>query len=121
MAAAAMSVVYVLTTPIPEDGGDDPIVEQVRKRNKWDNNDYVCRGLILKGKLGMRSLSNTLIDLMLGVTQKTFDEAMISKMLLSGEKHLSMSMTSPSWTTNVWKNEQNGKKRKIRARKRARN
>ncbi|GJX18556.1 zinc finger, CCHC-type containing protein [Tanacetum coccineum] len=48
MAAAAMSVVYVLTTPIPEDGGDDPIVEQVRKRNKWDNDDYVCRGLILK-------------------------------------------------------------------------
>ncbi|GJS93652.1 zinc finger, CCHC-type containing protein [Tanacetum coccineum] len=49
MVAAAMSVVYVLTTPIPEDGGDDPTVEQVRKRNKWDNDDYVCRGLILKG------------------------------------------------------------------------
>ncbi|GJT42925.1 zinc finger, CCHC-type containing protein [Tanacetum coccineum] len=50
MAAAAMSMVYVLTTPIPEDGGDDPTVEQVRKRNKWDNDDYVCRGLILKAK-----------------------------------------------------------------------
>ncbi|GKE41694.1 hypothetical protein Tco_1468978 [Tanacetum coccineum] len=49
MAAAAMSVVHVLTTPIPEDGGDDPTVEQVRKRNKRDNDDYVCRGLILKG------------------------------------------------------------------------
>ncbi|GKC36273.1 hypothetical protein Tco_1048657 [Tanacetum coccineum] len=48
MAAAAMSVVYVLTTPILEDSGDDPTVEQVRKRNKWDNDDYVCRGLILK-------------------------------------------------------------------------
>ncbi|GJW88965.1 zinc finger, CCHC-type containing protein [Tanacetum coccineum] len=48
MAIAAMSMVYVLTTPIPEDGGDDPTVEQVRKRNKWDNDDYVCRGLILK-------------------------------------------------------------------------
>ncbi|GKD10263.1 hypothetical protein Tco_1189948 [Tanacetum coccineum] len=35
MVAAAMSVVYVLTTPIPEDGGDDPTVEQVRKRNKF--------------------------------------------------------------------------------------
>nr|GEW03501.1 zinc finger, CCHC-type [Tanacetum cinerariifolium] len=44
-----MSVVYVLTTPIPEDGGDDPTVEQVRKRAKWDNNDYVCRGLSLNG------------------------------------------------------------------------
>ncbi|GJY38718.1 zinc finger, CCHC-type containing protein [Tanacetum coccineum] len=48
MATTAMSVVYMLTTPIPEDGGDDPTVEQVRKRNKWDIDDYVCRGLILK-------------------------------------------------------------------------
>ncbi|GKD81365.1 zinc finger, CCHC-type containing protein [Tanacetum coccineum] len=44
---SSMSVVYVLTTPILDDGGDDPIVEQVRKRAKWDNDDYVCRGLIL--------------------------------------------------------------------------
>nr|GFB36206.1 hypothetical protein [Tanacetum cinerariifolium] len=33
---SSMSVVYVLTTHIPEDGGDDPTVEQVRKRAKWD-------------------------------------------------------------------------------------
>ncbi|GJR66186.1 zinc finger, CCHC-type containing protein [Tanacetum coccineum] len=46
---SSMSVVYVLTTPIPDDGGDDPTVEQVRKRAKWDNDDYVCRGLILNG------------------------------------------------------------------------
>ncbi|GJV20058.1 hypothetical protein Tco_1369078 [Tanacetum coccineum] len=45
---SSMSVVYVLTTPILEDGGDNPTVEQVRKRAKWDNDDYVCRGLILK-------------------------------------------------------------------------
>ncbi|GKB17557.1 zinc finger, CCHC-type containing protein, partial [Tanacetum coccineum] len=44
---SSMSVVYVLTTPIPEDG-DDASVEQLRKRNKWDNDDYVCRGLIPK-------------------------------------------------------------------------
>ncbi|GKA47287.1 zinc finger, CCHC-type containing protein [Tanacetum coccineum] len=44
-----MSVVYVMTTPIPEDGGDDTIVEQIRKRAKWDNDDYVYRGLILNG------------------------------------------------------------------------
>ncbi|GJT60801.1 zinc finger, CCHC-type containing protein [Tanacetum coccineum] len=30
------------------DGGDDATVEQIRKRAKWDNDDYVCRGLILK-------------------------------------------------------------------------
>ncbi|GJY63052.1 zinc finger, CCHC-type containing protein [Tanacetum coccineum] len=40
-----MSVVYVLTTPIPEDGGDDATVEQIRKRAKWDNDDHVCREL----------------------------------------------------------------------------
>ncbi|GKA43057.1 zinc finger, CCHC-type containing protein [Tanacetum coccineum] len=45
---SSMSVVYVLTTPILEDGGDDATVEQIMKKNKWDNDDYVCRGLILK-------------------------------------------------------------------------
>nr|GEV43300.1 zinc finger, CCHC-type [Tanacetum cinerariifolium] len=42
-----MSVVYVLTTPMPESGGDNPALKQVKKRAKWDNDDYVCRGLIL--------------------------------------------------------------------------
>ncbi|GJU48239.1 hypothetical protein Tco_1217794 [Tanacetum coccineum] len=44
---SSMSVMYVLTTLILEDGGDDAIVEQIRKSVKWDNDDYVCRGLIL--------------------------------------------------------------------------
>ncbi|GJW99296.1 zinc finger, CCHC-type containing protein [Tanacetum coccineum] len=47
---SSMSVVYVLTAPMPEDGGENPTVEQVRKRAKWDNNDYVCRGLIRNAK-----------------------------------------------------------------------
>ncbi|GKC42181.1 zinc finger, CCHC-type containing protein [Tanacetum coccineum] len=46
---SSMSVVYVLTTPMLDDGGENPTVEQVRKRAKWDNDDYVCRGLILNG------------------------------------------------------------------------
>ncbi|GKE71042.1 hypothetical protein Tco_1529114 [Tanacetum coccineum] len=45
---SSMSVVYVLTTPVPEDG-ENITMEQIRKRNKWENNDYVCRGLILNG------------------------------------------------------------------------
>ncbi|GKA43810.1 hypothetical protein Tco_0736534 [Tanacetum coccineum] len=45
---SSMSVVYVLTTQIPEDG-ENATMEQIRKRNKWDNDDYVCRGLILNG------------------------------------------------------------------------
>nr|GEZ97513.1 zinc finger, CCHC-type [Tanacetum cinerariifolium] len=43
-----MSVMYVLTTPIPEDV-ENAIVEQLRKRAKLDNDDYVCRGLIRNG------------------------------------------------------------------------
>ncbi|GJT23818.1 zinc finger, CCHC-type containing protein [Tanacetum coccineum] len=43
-----MSVVYVLTTLIPEDGGDDATMEQIRKRAK---------GLILNG------MSNSLFDI----------------------------------------------------------
>ncbi|GKA05767.1 zinc finger, CCHC-type containing protein [Tanacetum coccineum] len=45
---SSMSVVYVLTTLIPENG-ENATMEQIRKRNKWDNDDYVYRGLILNG------------------------------------------------------------------------
>ncbi|GKE13954.1 hypothetical protein Tco_1421531 [Tanacetum coccineum] len=45
---SSMSVVYVLTTPIPKDG-ENSTMEQNRRRNKWDNDDYVYRGLILNG------------------------------------------------------------------------
>ncbi|GJV91013.1 zinc finger, CCHC-type containing protein [Tanacetum coccineum] len=54
---SSISVVYVLTTPMPEDGGDNPTVEQVRKRAKWDNDDYVCRGLIFN------DMSDSLFDI----------------------------------------------------------
>ncbi|PWA94304.1 retrotransposon protein [Artemisia annua] len=46
---SSMNVVYVLTTAIPEDYGDDATVEQIRVRSKLENDDYVCRGLILNG------------------------------------------------------------------------
>ncbi|GKB38650.1 zinc finger, CCHC-type containing protein [Tanacetum coccineum] len=45
---SSMSVVYVLTTPIPKDE-ENAIMEQIMKRNKWDNDDNDCRGLILNG------------------------------------------------------------------------
>nr|GEX58288.1 hypothetical protein [Tanacetum cinerariifolium] len=44
---SSMSVVYVLTTPLPKDGSENPTVEQVKRRAKWDNDNYVCRRLIL--------------------------------------------------------------------------
>ncbi|GKE78561.1 hypothetical protein Tco_1544681 [Tanacetum coccineum] len=45
-----ISVVYVLTTPIPEDD-ENATVEQIMKRAKWDNDDYVCRVMKQYNKL----------------------------------------------------------------------
>nr|GEY27205.1 zinc finger, CCHC-type [Tanacetum cinerariifolium] len=45
---STMSVAYVLTTPMPE-AGDNATVEQIRNKSKWENDDYVCRGIILNG------------------------------------------------------------------------
>nr|GEZ22521.1 zinc finger, CCHC-type [Tanacetum cinerariifolium] len=53
---SSMCVVYVLTTCIPEDG-KGATMDQLRTRAKWDNDDYVCRGLILNG------MSNPLFDI----------------------------------------------------------
>ena len=53
---SSMSVVYVLTTAIIDDG-DDATVEQIRRRSKWENDDYICRGLILNG------MSDSLFDI----------------------------------------------------------
>ncbi|GJR40765.1 zinc finger, CCHC-type containing protein [Tanacetum coccineum] len=43
---SSMSVVCVLTTSILEDG-ENATVDQISRRNKWENDDYVYRGLIL--------------------------------------------------------------------------
>ncbi|GJW74062.1 zinc finger, CCHC-type containing protein [Tanacetum coccineum] len=39
-------MVYVLTTPMPELLEDDT-VEAIRRKAKWENDDYICRGHIL--------------------------------------------------------------------------
>nr|GEU54122.1 zinc finger, CCHC-type [Tanacetum cinerariifolium] len=41
-------VVYVLTTLMPE-LIEDGIVEAIRQRAKWENDNYICRGHILNG------------------------------------------------------------------------
>ncbi|GKF00312.1 zinc finger, CCHC-type containing protein, partial [Tanacetum coccineum] len=46
----------VLTTLILEDG-ENATMEQIRRRNKWDNDDYFCRGLILN------DMSDSLFDI----------------------------------------------------------
>ncbi|GJT51980.1 hypothetical protein Tco_0978137 [Tanacetum coccineum] len=62
---STMSVVYVLNTPIPDDG-DDATIEQIKRRNKWENDDYVCRGIILndfKHTLKHKKEELTLVEL----------------------------------------------------------
>nr|GEX22869.1 zinc finger, CCHC-type [Tanacetum cinerariifolium] len=53
---SSITVVYVLTTPSRKDE-KNAIMKQIRKRNKWGNDDYVCRGLILNG------MSDSLFDI----------------------------------------------------------
>nr|GEV43390.1 hypothetical protein [Tanacetum cinerariifolium] len=57
---SSMSVVYVLTTLIPGDG-DDATMDQIRKRVKWDNDNYVCRGLILKAFMSTSKLNDSIL------------------------------------------------------------
>ncbi|GKC75251.1 zinc finger, CCHC-type containing protein [Tanacetum coccineum] len=51
-----LKVVYVLTTPMPELMEDDT-VKAIRRRAKWENDDYICRGHILNG------MSDSLFDI----------------------------------------------------------
>ncbi|XP_071728982.1 uncharacterized protein [Rutidosis leptorrhynchoides] len=43
-----LKVVHVLSTPMPE-LPEDATLDQIRRRNKWDNDDFICRGHILNG------------------------------------------------------------------------
>ncbi|GJT99913.1 hypothetical protein Tco_1110252 [Tanacetum coccineum] len=45
-----LKVVYVITTPMPELMEDDDTVETIRRRAKWENDEYICRGHILNGR-----------------------------------------------------------------------
>ncbi|GJT61058.1 putative ribonuclease H-like domain-containing protein [Tanacetum coccineum] len=39
----SMSVVFVLTSPVSPKDSENATVEQIMKKAKWDNDDYVCR------------------------------------------------------------------------------
>ncbi|KAI3693503.1 hypothetical protein L1987_76446 [Smallanthus sonchifolius] len=43
-----LKVVYVLSTPMPEEVENETL-DQQRRRLKWENDDYICRGHILNG------------------------------------------------------------------------
>nr|KAJ0217786.1 hypothetical protein LSAT_V11C300105360 [Lactuca sativa] len=46
-----LKVVYVLSTPLPilQEYVEDEPLEATRRRSKWENDDYICRGHILNG------------------------------------------------------------------------
>ncbi|MFS8010035.1 hypothetical protein Hanom_Chr14g01292251 [Helianthus anomalus] len=48
---SSLKVVYVLTTPIPEIQ-EEGNLEQIRKRSKWENDNYICLGHILNVTVG---------------------------------------------------------------------
>ncbi|KAK9665145.1 hypothetical protein RND81_14G093400 [Saponaria officinalis] len=83
-----LKVVYVLSTPCPEEEDDDSTLEDLRKRSKWDNGDYICRGHILNG------MSDSLFDIYQNVSSakelwdqlesKYIDEDASSKKFLVG-------------------------------------
>ncbi|GKB32856.1 zinc finger, CCHC-type containing protein [Tanacetum coccineum] len=51
-----LNVVYVLSTLMPE-LLDDDMVEEIRRRSMWENDDYICKGHILN------SMSDPLFDI----------------------------------------------------------
>nr|GEV84836.1 zinc finger, CCHC-type [Tanacetum cinerariifolium] len=97
---SSMSVVYVLTTPIFEDDGDDAIMEQIKKRAKWDNDDYVCRGLILNGTRDVVSNQHSYC-FNVEDDPKTFDEAMKSQNVTFWKKAINDVMDS-IMGNNTW-------------------
>ncbi|KAL6531255.1 hypothetical protein OROHE_014324 [Orobanche hederae] len=50
-----LTVVYVLSTPMPEIVEDETL-EQARRRLKWENDDYICSGHILNGIIYLNDL-----------------------------------------------------------------
>ena len=52
----SLNVAYVISTPKPEEK-DNESLEEARKRNKWENDDFIYRGHILN------SMCNSLFDI----------------------------------------------------------
>ncbi|GKE05248.1 hypothetical protein Tco_1397266 [Tanacetum coccineum] len=76
-----LTVVYVLTTPMPE-LMEDSTVEAIRIREKWENDDYICRGHILNG------MSDSLFDVYTNVeSAKELWDSLESKILGQYTQH----------------------------------
>nr|GEZ44462.1 zinc finger, CCHC-type [Tanacetum cinerariifolium] len=83
---SSMSVVCVLTTLILKDG-ENATMEQLKKRAKWDNYDYVCRGLILNG------MPDPLFDIYQNVKYfKELQDSLEAKYMAEDASNLHMNM-----------------------------
>ncbi|GJW06885.1 zinc finger, CCHC-type containing protein, partial [Tanacetum coccineum] len=80
-----LKVVYVMSTPSPV-WSENKTLEATRKRMKWENDDYICRGHILNG------MSDSLFDIYPNVeSAKALWESLESKYMAgdaSAEKFL---------------------------------
>ena len=55
----ASNVAYVISTPRPEEC-EGETMEEVCKRGKWNNDDFICRGHILNGMVDSMMFINSL-------------------------------------------------------------
>ncbi|KAH9613146.1 hypothetical protein KSS87_008182 [Heliosperma pusillum] len=95
-----LKVAYVITTPCPPDPEDDQAIDALRRKAKWENDDYICRGHILNG------MSNTLFDMYQHVESSTLlwdqlekrymdEDATSSKFLVSRFMNFKMTDSRP--------------------------
>ncbi|KAL8095795.1 hypothetical protein AgCh_036967 [Apium graveolens] len=93
-----LKVVYVLSTPMQE-MIEEETVEQTRRRCKWENDDYICRGHILNG------MSDSLFDIYQNVeSAKELWDSLESK-------YMAEDASSKKFLDS---NNDNGKKRKFK-------
>ncbi|XP_074268911.1 uncharacterized protein LOC141592207 [Silene latifolia] len=95
-----LKVAYVITTPCPPEPEDDQAIDALRRKAKWENDDYICRGHILNG------MSNTLFDMYQHVESSTLlwdqlekrymdEDATSSKFLVSRFMNYKMTDSRP--------------------------
>ncbi|GKA73776.1 hypothetical protein Tco_0780078 [Tanacetum coccineum] len=58
----SMSVVFVLTSPVPPEDSENATLEQIVKKAKWDNDDYVCREYMADDASSKKFLVSYIID-----------------------------------------------------------
>nr|GEW09807.1 zinc finger, CCHC-type [Tanacetum cinerariifolium] len=99
---SSMSVVYVLTTPIPEDSSDDATVKEIKKKAKWDNDDYVYRGLILNGG------SSTQVTMSLSSSDDDIDIQAILSRFEGNDCSPMPNNANNNWQQQIAANQQHG-------------